>query len=204
MPFPSFVIDFASGLFGGWSITPFRFVGFTQYFLKIVSDSHCERERVNEAARIALSAMLWYSLLDSVEACFCFVAGKGFELVTLVGIISSTGGVDASRGVGVCATLDLLLYLRFGFGSDAGVAGFDTAVAFFAVDGRAGECRRRFAADSRRSLAGKTLFAGVASAIMGALDNFQSLVCSVCRMSRDTMMLFTVHNEAHGKPVRRI
>lgn len=134
VPLPSFDMDLVSGLFDGCSMIPFLLVGLTQYFLKMASESHCDRERRSDAPRIALSAIDWYSLGGRFGACFCFVAGRGFEFVTFVGMMSSTGGVDASRGVGVRAKLVLLVYLRFGFASDAGVVGLTAGVAFFAVD----------------------------------------------------------------------
>ena len=65
------------------------------------------------------------------------VAGRGFELVTLVGRTSS-GGVEASRGVGVRTRLVLFVYFLLGFASDAGVEGLFAGAVFFALGG-AGE-----------------------------------------------------------------
>lgn len=79
--------------------------------------------------------------------------------------MSSTGGVEASRGVGVRAVR--LLYFLFGLSSLAGVAGALNllAVDFLLVSVVGGAGEYRFAADSRRSRAGRTRFAGVTSAI---------------------------------------
>jgi hypothetical protein len=76
---PSFCIDLVSGLLGGASVPPFFFraVGLTQYFSKIPSQSHCTRDRVREAANMALSAIDWYSLNGRSAGCFCFRVGKG-------------------------------------------------------------------------------------------------------------------------------
>jgi hypothetical protein len=113
VPLPNLFIDLVSGLLGGCSTVPFLFTGLTQYRLKIPSDNHCIRERCNDAARMADSAMDWYSSGEGSRACGCLVTGRGFDGTTLVGRVASAGGEDASRGVGVRTVLLRLVYFLF-------------------------------------------------------------------------------------------
>lgn len=155
---PSLCIVLRSGLCARPSV-PFLFEGFVQYFSKIPSASHFKRERCRDAARTAESAKLWYSLAESFEGCSWYAVGNGLQSITFVGIPSSVTGVERRRvGVPSGKAFRLLFLLGTVFEADLRVVDFFGVVADFGAV--MGEEARRFAADSRRSRAGRTRFCG--------------------------------------------
>jgi hypothetical protein len=173
---PSLCIVFNSGLFARLSAL-FFFEGFVQYFSKIPSASHFKRERCRDAARTAESAIVWYSFADNLDDWAWYEVGKGLLSVTLVGRQSSAMGVEGCReGVRSGTTLRLLYLAGFVFGGLPGVDLFGVETDFGV---EIGEDARLFAADSRRSRAGRTRFDGAAEGSSPSCAAASSLAISV-------------------------
>lgn len=161
-------------------MTFLRLTGFTQYFLKMPSHSHCTRERCNDAVSIALSAIDWYCVVDSDSGCLSFRHGNGLESMILVGRISSVveAGVDVSReGVDICTVLIRFSYLRLTLPSVFGVV---VAVGIGGVlsgaFAGAGEDAFLLIADALLSRGGRMRLVGVASAMRRKLRDWHRVL----------------------------
>jgi hypothetical protein len=155
---PSLCIVLRSGLCAS-PLVPFFLEGFLQYFSKIPSASHFTRERYKDAARTAESAIDWYSLVDILDDCGWCDVGNGMLSGTFVGKHFSATGVERRRaGVNSGGGFRLLYFVEAGF--EGGFTGVD----LFGVDtdfgAGTGEDACLFAADARRSRAGRMRFCG--------------------------------------------
>lgn len=134
--------------------------GLVQYLSKTPSTSHFTRERYRDVARTAESAIVWYSFLDSFGCCGRGRVGRGLLSVIFVGSPSSAIGVDGRRtGVDTGMAFFLLVFVDDVLGVVFAGVGF-LGVEEVGLVARIGEDALRFAADSRRSRAGRIRFCG--------------------------------------------